>query len=158
MDDKFEERFKDMIVLRGGIINEVIFLERVIDDFLSNYFCPDHEKRDEMMELILTNERYALGSKIDVLVRILEKHYNEFYKANPTIKGDLVFILEKRNVLAHILLDTTFNGIENETIGFIKYKNRKEIIYFKEDDKIGLNEKIQKYKYAIQKLTHPNIN
>lgn len=155
--EKIKQLLISVIDLRGAIINDVIFLERVIDDFIANYFCTDTIKRDELMELVLTNERYALGSKIEVMVRILKKHYPEFYKEYPNIKGELDFISEKRNVLAHVLLDTTNEGIENEIMGFIRFKNAKERIPFTKEIILDLNDKIVKYKYAIQKLVHPSL-
>ena len=154
---KIKELLISVIDLRGAIINDVIFLERVIDDFIANYFCSDPVKRDELMELVLTNERYSLSSKIEVMVRIIKLHYKEFFNQYPNIKGELDFISEKRNVLAHVLLDTTNEGIENEVMGFIRFKNAKERIPFTKELILDLNEKIIKYKYAIQKLVHPTL-
>ena len=51
---------------RGQIIGDLIHLERFIDEAISRHLCNDKEKRKELFELILGNERVSFSNKIQV--------------------------------------------------------------------------------------------
>jgi hypothetical protein len=42
---------------RGQIINDLIYLERLIDEAIARHLCVDNDRQTELMELILCNER-----------------------------------------------------------------------------------------------------
>jgi len=92
-DDKlrFEyERYTNLAFHRRGVIlNEVVMLERIIDEILANYFCGTTPKKQELMELIICTNRMIFENKIQVLQVLLERHKPDFLKANPTIIKDI---------------------------------------------------------------------
>ena len=50
-------------IYRGQLINDLIYLERLIDEVVSRHFCEDLDKKKELMELMLSNERIGLYNK-----------------------------------------------------------------------------------------------
>ena len=118
---------------RGQIINDLIHLERLIDESISRHFCSDAEKKTELMELILCNERISFHSKIQVFQYIFDKHKKEFVSNNLNIFSDIKKLNDERNIIAHYLLDTSETGKktfkETGNIGFVKFRNSTETIW-----------------------------
>lgn len=140
-DEKFRfeyERYTNLAFHRRGVIlNEVVMLERIVDEILANYFCGTTPKKQEMMELIICTNRMIFENKIQVLKVLLEKHKPDFLKDNPTIIKDITDkIIPERNIFAHYWLVTTrelSDFISKNQIVFIKFKNTTEYVYY--DDK-----------------------
>ena len=59
--------------VRGVIINEIILLERLMDEYISEYFCVDIDKRMELMDIIVSTKRITFESKSQILRTILER-------------------------------------------------------------------------------------
>ena len=161
-DNSGVELRRKIIFYRGKIINDTILLERIIDTFIAIYFTKDEpEFKDgkslftEMIELILSNERMSLGSKIEVFCYIVKKHYPQFLLDNPTLNKDLAFIIQQRNILAHYMFDTSDDYIaeQNSKFGFIKQKNKTETIEFDKARMKDVDDKIHQYLLAINNLT-----
>ncbi len=122
---------------RGVIINEVIMLERIVDEILSTYFCGTTTKKQELMELIICTNRMIFENKMQVLKVLLEKHKPDFLKTNPTIINDIINkIIVERNIFAHYWLVTSKELSDfiskNQTV-FIKFKNTTEYIYYDDE-------------------------
>jgi hypothetical protein len=125
--------------IRGLIINETIYLERLIDEFLGRHFCPDPAKRVELFELILGNERINFESKRQILQFVLEKHHKKLVDENKSIFSDLKKIIDERNFLAHQLLDSSeeaFDKLKEGKIGFVKFRNSTEKVWY-DDPKLN---------------------
>jgi hypothetical protein len=130
--------------MRGLIINETIYLERLIDEFLGRHFCPDKIKRSELFELILGNERISFESKRQILKFVMDKHFKTVVDTNKNIFSDLKEIIDERNFLAHQLLDTSdeaFNKLKENKIGFVKFRNSTETTWY-DNDKINTIRKL----------------
>lgn len=111
---------------RGIIINETIYLERLIDEYLCRYFCPDEKKRTDLLQLLMATERITLFNKIGLLKYLMERDNKPFCAKNKGIFTDLQTIAEERNLFAHNLLDTSLNGYKAYKKGkiiIIKFKN-----------------------------------
>ena len=123
---------------RGQIINDLIHLERLMDEFLSRHFCNDSERKKEFFELIIANERMSFNSKIQVFEYVLKKHHNQIVIEYPDIFSDIKKLNEERNIVAHYLLDTSTDGIkmyeEFQKIGFVKFRNSTESLPRNNDD------------------------
>lgn len=119
---------------RGIIINETIFLERLIDDYIANHFCKTEDTKTEMKLLILCTDRITFGSKKEILQFLIETHNKETLKNHPKLFTDLTTILEQRNILAHYWLSTSQDSLDkikiNETVEYAKYKNKVSIISY----------------------------
>jgi hypothetical protein len=112
---------------RGLVINETIFLERAIDDFISSYFCQDSDKKRELMELIIYTNRMIFENKVQVLKFLLERHNPDVLKSSPTFINDILQkIIPERNIFAHYWLVTSTELTdylkENKTV-VVRYKN-----------------------------------
>lgn len=92
---------------RGVLINHIILLERLMDTYLSKYFCHSEEKAVELMDLIMSTRRITFDSKAQVLKTILEKEFPEKKKENQELGKDFQKIAEERNMLAHYFLDVS---------------------------------------------------
>lgn len=116
-------------VLRGIILNDAIYIERLIDEFLSRYFCGnDPDKKRDLMELIIC-EPLNFDIKRLAFIEIVKKEYQDFLIKNPSFKSDIDSIMKDRNILAHWLLDTSENGttaMSRGEIMFVRFKVKTE--------------------------------
>lgn len=123
---------------RGQIIGDLIYIERLIDEFISRHFCVAREKQKELFELILANERMGFGNKIQVFEFIVKEYRREFATAHPRLFNEIKKLNEERNIVAHYLLDTSENAVnifqESKSIGFVKFRNSTEILFRSNED------------------------
>jgi hypothetical protein len=152
MTEEFQieyERYTNLAFQRRGvIINEVVLLERVIDEILAYYFCGSNPKKQELMELIICTNRMIFENKIQVLKVLLEKHKPDFLKNNPTIINDITQkIIVERNIFAHYWLVTSAElstFVKAKQTVFIKFKNTTEYIYYDNNSFAAICEVIAK--------------
>ena len=120
-------------MIRGLVINDSIFLERSVDRVIANHYCDNEEKRNELLEWLLSTDRIIFSNKVQLFRLILERHNKEFIKKHPDIFKDIISVIEERNILAHYQLDTSAEGInkidENKFV-LLKYKTSPEEIVF----------------------------
>ncbi len=136
---------------RGEIIARVVYLERIMDAIIANYFCDNDNKIDEIRMLILSTERITYENKRQVLKWIYEKHQSDIFKSHPKIFKDMQEIGEFRNVLAHNHLDIDVflkNELDGKTI-IHKYKNKKYVVEITEPVFKEWVAKILKYTHAL---------
>lgn len=129
---------------RGVLINQVILLERLIDRYISEYFCNVPDRATELMDMILATKRITFDSKAQVFRAILDKIYPDKKKENAGIAKDLQFIAEERNMLAHFFLDVSHDILSNFsekngafTLLKIEKTRTREVFDFKRIRKIG---------------------
>jgi len=130
---KYQDLTHRAYTLRGMIINEAIFLERMIDGYLADYFCKDDTTNKELKLLLLSTDRIVFESKRAIFQQLINTHNKEFAKKHPTIFSDIQYIIEQRNFVAHHILDTSTEGIElidKNSFRLLKYKNSVENILF----------------------------
>lgn len=140
---------------RGALLSELIYLERLIDDYIARYFCENIDKAKEMMTLILC---VGGGPTFDVkqaaFIYLLEDKKHPFYQKHPKIKKDLKFVIEFRNLLAHHLLDSSPEAIEafnDSNLRFKKFgKKEKDTITVTNKEYTDNVNTIRKYSSAIQ--------
>ena len=136
---------KEFELRTGRVITITIQLERIIDKFLSEYFCYGDKQKDDFKSLILFNERITLDFKKELMTIILKKNYTQLLDKNPTILSDLSRLPEHRNRFAHLEKvkgkemneviknkiqvwsaingDKTIADVSEDTIVFKRYKN-----------------------------------
>lgn len=139
---------------RGQIINDLIYLERLIDETISRHFCNDIEKRKEFFELIIANERMSFNSKIQVFEYLFRKYQKNFISNFPAVFSDIKKLNEERNIVAHYLLDTSDDGQEKmrkeNKIGFVKFRNSSETLWRDQEDINKWHLLLVKYINALQ--------
>ncbi len=139
---------------RGKFINAMINLELLIDKYISDYFCPDKFKADQLKKLILYSPKTGLSEKLDIL-KIIMKNEKDFKNQYPNFFAELRTIIKHRNTFAHTMLDITkYQDIENDSkIEFYKHSNDKWIPFSKNEFQIWVD-KITIYINAIYKLIY----
>lgn len=134
---------------RGQIINDLIYLERLIDEAISRHLCAEEDKKTELMELILCNEKIGFYNKILVFEYIFKKHKKNFVSNNTNIFSDLKKLIDERNIAAHFLLDTSENGRlsfqEKGIIGFVKFRNSTETLWRTQENYLEFHKKTANY-------------
>lgn len=141
---------------RGQIIGDLIYLERLIDEFISRHFCETREKQKEIFELILANERMGFSNKIQVFEFVIRTHKNEFMTLNPNIFSDLKKLNDERNIVAHYFLDTSENGrkvfLESKSIGFVKFRNSTETLWRSNNEYLKFKALLSEYTKKLTEL------
>lgn len=126
-DQKKYEIYQNSLQLRGAILEGTVNIERLIDDYLSNYFCDDNSKGNELKEMLWHTERINLSGKKDVLFILLNRYEKDFLKKHSTFVDKLERLIPHRNIFAHLEMD--YNDIDemyiSKKIAFRKYKNGK---------------------------------
>ena len=129
---------------RGSIINETIWLEKRMDDYIAYYFCDDVNRTQEMHLLFWGDNRMSFEGKKQIFDYIARKHDLDWYKqyislrSAPVKKGsismnnDLCYIMEQRNILAHCVLDLRKDARNKEkgTVSFLRFKNEEKRFEF----------------------------
>jgi hypothetical protein len=99
---------------RGSIISELVYLERHVDEFLSRYFCGNNnDKRRDLFQLILATKRMTFNGKKEAIGYILKNNYKQFIEEHPEFLDTFEKIIPERNRMAHYMLDTSHNCVEN---------------------------------------------
>ena len=140
------------IKFRGIILHEICMMEVALNNFISNHFCLNNQKRAfEMNYVILGDDRMNIGAKSQIFKYIAETHYPDWFKAyeslRPTphkkqpysLSTDMVYCIEQRNIFAHRVLDGDTVRFKNpnfirkdEDVRFIKMKNEIEPLDYNE--------------------------
>lgn len=117
--------YRDVAVCRrGGVLNETISLERIIDYYIAAHFCKTDKSRQEISELILSTERITLNNKVHILLFLVKKYDKEWANKNQSILEKLEAIPKRRNSFAHYNLSTRIEDSEH-------FKNTSEITLIK---------------------------
>lgn len=141
MRNTYQDLMRQAAEYRGQIINEVIWIEKMVDIYISSHFCKrDKSLMEEMHILLLGDNRIAFDNKRQIFHAIAMKHDDKWYdsykdnsglpkevktKTAGAFNNALCYLIEQRNVLAHCLLDTTKEAKyrEDEKIKFFRFKN-----------------------------------
>src|SRR5215813_5579564 len=70
--------------LRGPYLVQAIWIEELIDDIISQHFCPeDQGRRSLLIGLILNHRDMTFSGKIDILEKIVKRSYPGLLKDHP---------------------------------------------------------------------------
>lgn len=157
----YKKTLSTAIKVRGKIINETIYLERLIDEFLGRFFCSDPTRQAVLFDALLGTERITFENKRQIFQFVCERHYVQIKKENKDLFKDISTIIEHRNVLAHNLLNTTIDGynkfISNKSISVIKFKNTYTVLEYSPRFVEELLELIAKCTFIIQEYLKKGI-
>lgn len=140
--------------LRGKIISDTIHLERMMDDYMASYFCSDAEKKKDLMQSLLSTKRIVFENKRLIFDFIVNKKNPDWVKKYPRFKNTLIKIIEQRNVMAHYLLKTGDEAIEQvETkMDFINFRDNIEVESFDKKRQADLIRMIESCTLAVYEL------
>lgn len=133
--------------VRGRIINSIAEMEQRIDAYIAEHFCHIREKRNELMEVIISTKHLTFQGKAEILKCLLERNGHTTKGEAKKVYGHLVnTIAAKRNVLAHCSLHTSaailknFKTDKEKTVFFLKYLNTKKVVPFGKKEVIEMIE------------------
>jgi hypothetical protein len=152
--------------VRGRFLNQAVFIEMLLAEIICHHFCPDKQRRFQFFDSIVSNMTF--NTRVDVFSIILKSFYSDIEREYPDIVKQINDIRNFRNIVAHALLDTSSefldNNPEKETVQFVTYKRSpgkrtKEIKHLLTNDdfkkKIQLTESIISRLAAIRdKVAH----
>lgn len=134
--------------LRGSILNEVVYLERLMDEYLCRHFCSDKSKRLDLLSFLMATDRITFDNKRGILKILMERDNKPFVLNNKSIFSDLETIMKERNFLAHTLFDSSLDGynsfLKNE-FKFIRFKNSIERSVYNDTKMKNISRLIAKY-------------
>jgi hypothetical protein len=145
-------------LIRGKVIGKAIYLEKTIDLWLSEYFCHNKGRAEDLFYLILCHDRLGFEAKRQVFCYVVEHKCNDFFRKYPTLNKDLSYIIEQRNILAHYQIDSTVDGLDSIEVGFLKVKNKQLRVPFTKEKIEDLYHKMGFYANAIKELVHPPLD
>jgi len=135
---------------RGLIIHATITMEKAMDTYISNYFCSDKTKTQEMHYLFLGDNRINLENKRQIFIWLAKNHDQDLLKKYVSIRGemnknnsldkDMIFVIEQRNIFAHLLVDVYKS--EDDILHFVKFKNSRKTFGFTDIDFLQLQQVI----------------
>ncbi|BFG69623.1 hypothetical protein KACHI17_05040 [Sediminibacterium sp. KACHI17] len=139
---------------RGQIINVFASLETHLDIFLGQHFCTHEDKKDQMLNLVLS--RITFDNKRAIFKFLIDNYYTKWLAKYPDFNAAIKDISDERNIFAHYTMDTTLEGIDymvnSRNVVFIKFKNQRERIEYSEQRINELIGKISKWAEAIAEL------
>jgi hypothetical protein len=151
MDEaKAKKMYKTSLILRGVILDATVHMERIIDNYLSDYFCVNELRGNELKEMLWNTERITLSAKKDLLFMLINRYHKVFLETYPKFIDTLDKLIPHRNIFAHLELDFSSDNLENSQFSFKKYHNGKltNKVYTKEAiDKITAD-----FKHVIEAL------
>jgi hypothetical protein len=115
-------------LIRGIIINETTYIERLIDEYISSHFCKEQVLKEEIIARIFSGTKIGFTAKKELFLDLLKTHNEPFYIENINTINKLAEIVEFRNIVAHRVLDTSKEGLSI-------FKNEKAIYFRKLDGK-----------------------
>ena len=93
--------------IRGGFMDQSIWIDTILTDILATHFCPDPIKRGLLSSDVIAGPDSAFSSRIQLLRKILKTSYGSFTQEHPNFCDQLDKIRRFRNRLAHAHLDTS---------------------------------------------------
>lgn len=113
--------------LRGEFLHECAWIEALLADVLSQYFCSDPQRR----KLLFTNYGWTtFDKKVDLLLAVLDLSFPKLKKQFPKLNRMFKDNRDFRNILAHNHIDTSAAAVQSATgVGFVKYERGSKIIF-----------------------------
>ncbi|WDF79807.1 hypothetical protein PQ469_07280 [Mucilaginibacter sp. KACC 22773] len=116
--------------IRGHFINQVAFIEKMMEYFTAFHFCRDRERAMEMVDFLTGDRFVSFESKRNVFELVLEHHFKEVYNSNKEYRSFLTTIQNERNKLAHLTV-----LIDEQSIDDFVHKGSIYLIKFGEKTK-----------------------
>lgn len=132
---------------RGEILNEISWLEKLIDTYIASHFTKGDEQLIVEMQLLLFGDnRMTFENKKQVFQWIAENKDHDWYYSYRSMQdrefktkdfemnADLDYVIQNRNIFAHCLLDDSKKAqLDDDNLTFFRFKN--DVKRFSFDDK-----------------------
>lgn len=134
---KFAQIIQKARKLRGDFLDEVVFIEFILDLIILKYFCESAEKIEKFQATLLNSDYFPFQSKIKTFNNL------SFGDKLSDVKKNLGSMLEEvrkiRNELAHRMIDSSDEAVKNCQLRFVYYKGGKRKIQEFEEDFLQKN-------------------
>jgi hypothetical protein len=114
--------------LRGGFIDQAIWIDLVVTDILARYFVPDVAKRALLASEVITGPDSSFSGRINVLRKVVSRSYPAFATQYPALFDRLDKIRRFRNRLAHAHLDTGDDFLAKE------HMDRVQLVFYEDGE------------------------
>ena len=148
------------ILLRGKVVQDHTFLEKLMQSFVTVHYCTDPAKANEFTEYVIC-QHLPFDKTREIFTHIIRIHYPEDYKK---YKKELKYIIEvndERNIVGHYLLNSSEEGVKHyatkQEITFMKFKNGMNQEAFSQKRVDTFHEKIVAIQLMFEKI-HPLNN
>lgn len=150
--DQFTIKFALLIgkirQVRGEILDEVIFIEFILDLIILKYFCESTSKIGLFQATLLNQEYISLESKIKTFKNL--KLGNKYEKTMKDVSLELNRVREMRNSLAHRMIDNSDEAVNSGQLRLVYYE--KGIKKYQEIKEEYLKENLKKLEDIKAKL------
>jgi hypothetical protein len=92
--------------IRGPFMDQAIWIDVLIADIVTYYFCPDEGRRSLLRSEVFSGAS-SFSKNINLLKVVIEQSFISFKVQNPDLIKQLDELREFRNKLAHARLDTS---------------------------------------------------
>lgn len=164
-DQKLKEINEFSIAFRGTILNECIFLEKALDDFIAKDISLDEKVQVRIFQILL--DRMTFEGKITAFNWILDDGQNlaGFIKSKKNgyphkrLIEDIKRIKNERNYFAHYPAWLQSEAIQyHPNVGFINFRDKTKIEWYNTERITKLLELISKTKREIYKMISEMIS
>ncbi len=138
--EKLEHITQSSAFYRGSVLNECIFLEKTIDDFIVKDISFDADTQIRIFHILL--DRMTLESKITAFTYILDEAQDKSGFAKTNTKGyphkqlikRLRMIKDERNFFAHYAPLINADALEfYPQVGLINFRDKTKIEFYNDD-------------------------
>lgn len=136
---KFARLINQAESIRGRILDQVIFLEYILDLIILKYFCESSSKMELFQATLLNQEYISLESKIKTF-KNLDLGMKGKYSTKALAK-ELQKAREERNYFAHRMIDNSTEAIQDGRLRLVYYQGGKK--KFQQIDEKYLQEKLK---------------
>lgn len=149
-----EEIIAQSMKYRGQIIHQMANFERWVDIYLATYFCGNTEKRNQMVDMVLANNRMSFDSKRKLLENVLTKQDIRMSTLSPEFSKDMNNAFRERNTMAHnsVYLNEEAQSRDDGFIGFIKYSTNTRIDWYNDKRIEDILETIKRCIKAVESV------
>lgn len=124
--------------IRGKFLDQAIPIEWIIDDIISQHFCPEETRR--MLYFSSVPPELTFFSKTRIFKTILEICYPDLLEKHHNVMKEIEKIRNFRNKIAHSILEATPNFLKNGyndriRLGYYEKGEKKCLVVKKEDIK-----------------------
>lgn len=163
MEDATKNQLKEItefsIAFRGSVLNECIFLEKAIDDFIAKDISPDEKIQTRIFQILL--DRMTFEGKITAFSAILDDAQDKagFIKTRKTgyphkeLIDNIKRIKNERNYFAHYVAWLQPEALKfYPNVGFINFRDKGVIEWYNEENVMALIALIHKVVKEIYKM------
>ena len=109
--------------IRAPFLEQAIFVEKLLEDIIAQYFCPEEGRRNLFLSLVINGTDLTFSTKILIFERLLILCYPDIIKKHAKLTGEIHKVRRFRNRIAHAMLDASPEFLSQ------KFTDRIQLVY-----------------------------